>query len=38
MITLSGIAAVLKKVIVPELQSEMPKMSVLFDKVKKEYQ
>jgi hypothetical protein len=35
MITLSGIAAVLKKVIVPELQSEMAKSSVLFDKVQK---
>lgn len=35
MITISGISAVLKKVIVPELQNELPKMSVLFDKIQK---
>lgn len=35
MITISGISAVLKKVIVPELQAELPKMSVLFDKIQK---
>lgn len=35
MITISAIGAVLKKVIAPEMQTELTKASVLFDKVKK---
>ncbi len=34
-LTISDISAVLKKVIVPTIQSQLPKESVLFDKIKK---
>lgn len=34
-LTISDISAVLKKVIIPTIQSQLPKESVLFDKIKK---
>jgi len=34
-LTISNISAVLKKIIIPTIQSELPKQNVLFDKVKR---